>query len=337
MSDFKLGTAMEAELKNLKLGTAMEADLVERKELKRTDTSSFRHHAIAGSFAGVAEHVSVFPIDTIKTHVQSQRSATAPLTWSSDLVLARTLVTQHGVGSLWRGVGVAASACGPAHALMFTTYEHVLTLGGQESAGADRAAVVGAVAGGVSTLAHDLVMVPADTIKQRMQLGYYRSAFHCLSRMLATGGGSLYRSLPTTLAMNVPYASLMMMANEGARKVVNPSGEYSLTTFLLCGGFSGAFAAALTTPLDVVKTRLQTQGLGVGVEAAAEAAAHDAPSAFTVRYSGFVDAATALWRCDGFRGFFRGATPRVLMYGPACAISWVAYEGAKKAIVDAGF
>ena len=86
-----------------------------------------------------------------------------------------------------------------------------------------------------------------------------------------------------------------------------------------------------------VKTRLQTQGLGVGVEAAAEAAAHDAPSAFTVRYSGFVDAATALWRCDGFRGFFRGATPRVLMYGPACAISWVAYEGAKKAIVDAGF
>jgi solute carrier family 25 iron transporter 28/37 len=327
VSDFKLGTAMEAELKNLKLGTAMEAEMVERKELKRTDTSSFRHHAIAGSFAGVAEHVSVFPIDTIKTHVQAQRSATAPLTWSSDLVLARTLVTQHGVGSLWRGVGVAASACGPAHALMFTTYEHVLTLGGQESAGADRAAVVGAVAGGVSTLAHDLVM----------ELGYYRSAFHCLSRMLATGGGSLYRSLPTTLAMNVPYASLMMMANEGARKVVNPSGEYSLTTFLLCGGFSGAFAAALTTPLDVVKTRLQTQGLGVGVEAAAEAAAHDAPSAFTVRYSGFVDAATALWRCDGFRGFFRGATPRVLMYGPACAISWVAYEGAKKAIVDAGF
>ena len=233
----------------------MEAELVERKELKRTDTSSFRHHAIAGSFAGVAEHVSVFPIDTIKTHVQAQRSTTATLTWSSDLVLARTLVTQHGVGSLWRGVGVAASACGPAHALMFGTYEQVLTLGGQESAGADRAAVVGAVAGGVSTLAHDMVMVPADTIKQRMQLGYYRSAFHCLSRMLATGGGSLYRSLPTTLAMNVPYASLMMMANEGARKVVNPSGEYSLTTFLLCGGFSGAFAAALTTPLDVVRTR----------------------------------------------------------------------------------
>ena len=172
--------------------------------------------------------------------------------------------------------------------------------------------MVGAVAGGVSTLAHDLVMVPADTIKQRRWLSYYRSAFHCLSRMLATGGGSLYRSLPTTLAMNVPYASLMMMANEGARKVVNPSGEYSLTTFLLCGGFSGAFAAALTTPLDVVKTRLQTQGLGVGVEAAAEAAAHDAPSAFTVRYSGFVDAATALWRCDGLRGFFRGATPRGL-------------------------
>lgn len=309
----------------------MEAELVERKELKRTDTSSFRHHAIAGSFAGVAEHVSVFPIDTIKTHVQAQRSTTATLTWSSDLVLARTLVTQHGVGSLWRGVGVAASACGPAHALMFTTYEHVLTLGGQESAGADRAAVVGAVAGGVSTLAHDLVMVPADTIKQRMQLGYYRSAFHCLSRMLATGGGSLYRSLPTTLAMNVPYASLMMMANEGARKVVNPSGEYSLTTFLLCGGFSGAFAAALTTPLDVVKTRLQTQGLARASATAGELGG--APRGFVVRYRGFVDATRAIAAEHGARGFFRGVAPRVLTIGPSCALSWCAYESAKRLLL----
>ena len=73
----------------------MEAELVERKELKRTDTSSFRHHAIAGSFAGVAEHVSVFPIDTIKTHVQAQRSTTATLTWSSDLVLAPRCEAQH--------------------------------------------------------------------------------------------------------------------------------------------------------------------------------------------------------------------------------------------------
>ena len=30
------------------------------------------------------------------------------------------------------------------------------------------------------------------------------------------GGASFFRSLPTTLAMNAPYCSLMMMSNESA-------------------------------------------------------------------------------------------------------------------------
>jgi hypothetical protein len=31
---------------------------------------SFLNHMLAGSTAGLAEHVSVFPIDTLKTHIQ---------------------------------------------------------------------------------------------------------------------------------------------------------------------------------------------------------------------------------------------------------------------------
>jgi Pyruvate/2-oxoacid:ferredoxin oxidoreductase delta subunit len=32
--------------------------------------SSFVHHMIAGSVAGIAEHTVMFPVDTVKTHVQ---------------------------------------------------------------------------------------------------------------------------------------------------------------------------------------------------------------------------------------------------------------------------
>ena len=264
----------------------------------------------------------------IKTHVQAQRSTAATrLTWSSDLVLARTLVTQHGVGSLWRGVGVAASACGPAHALMFGTYEHVLTLGGQESAGADRAAVVGAVAGGVSTLAHDLVMVPADTIKRAHAAleAITDSAFHCLSRMLRDG-----RRLALPLAADdlgderAVRASLMMMAKERAQ-AGQPERRYSLTTFLLCGGFSGAFAAALTTPLDVVKTRLRPgprrrrRGGGGGRGARRAERVHRPLPRFATQ----PPRSGAAMVCVASSAARRR---EALMYGPACAISWVARE-----------
>ena len=34
----------------------------------------------------------------------------------------------------------------------------------------------------VATLAHDSIMTPMDTVKQRLQLGYYRNIPHCTTR-----------------------------------------------------------------------------------------------------------------------------------------------------------
>lgn len=163
-------------------------------------------HMIAGSIAGIVEHAAVFPIDTIKTHVQTATAEEAATLGT--LGITRSLIRQHGVGHLLRGLSALIPAIGPAHALMFSGYEYVLKFGGakERGASAERVAVVGACAGVVSTVLHDSCMVPAETIKQRLQLGYYRNAIHCFQAMLATGGGSFFRSLPTTLAMNVPCA-----------------------------------------------------------------------------------------------------------------------------------
>ena len=141
--------------------------------------SEFRHHLIAGSFAGVAEHVSVFPLDTLKTHLQAlgkNRGANGLL---GDLAVGRSLILKNGVQGLYRGVSVTGLMCGPAHALMFAAYEHILQVGATKDgqASAERTAIVGAAAGAISTFLHDAVMVPADVIKQRLQLGFYRNWF----------------------------------------------------------------------------------------------------------------------------------------------------------------
>lgn len=105
-------------------------------------------------------------------------------------------------------------------------------------------------------------MTPFDVVKQRMQLGYYRNVPHCVKSVLKVEGiNAFFRSLPTTLMMNMPYGCVMVATNESAKKVLNPSGRYSLFSCLTAGCIAGGVAAALTNPLDVIKTRLQTQDL----------------------------------------------------------------------------
>lgn len=110
-------------------------------------------------------------------------------------------------------------------------------------------------------------MNPFDVIKQRMQLGYYRSTFHCMTEIFkAEGLRAFYISFPTTLMTNIPYGCVVVAANESAKKFLNPSGQHNIPASLLAGCIAGGVAAAATTPLDVIKTRLQTQDLVPCVE-----------------------------------------------------------------------
>lgn len=72
---------------------------------------SFVHHMIAGSCAGLAEHISIFPIDTLKTHIQCERcGAVSPMqTWDC----ATRIVGREGIFRLWRGVSAMFAGCIP--------------------------------------------------------------------------------------------------------------------------------------------------------------------------------------------------------------------------------
>ena len=82
---------------------------------------SFVNHVIAGSCAGLAEHVSIFPLDTLKTQLQCERcGSTSPLkTWNC----AERIVKKEGLFRLWRGVGAMFMGCVPAHAAYFSIFE----------------------------------------------------------------------------------------------------------------------------------------------------------------------------------------------------------------------
>lgn len=79
-------------------------------------------------------------------------------------------------------------------------------------------------------------------------------------------------------------------------------------THVTAGGIAGAVAAAVTTPLDVCKTLLQTRGTSD------DAAIRNA--------RGMGDAFRLIWERQGLSGFARGMTPRVLTNMPSNALCW---------------
>lgn len=151
--------------------------------------------------------------------------------------------------------------------------------------------------------------------------------------------------------MNIPYAATMVATNETMKEFINPHGEHQMSTFLLSGATSGAVAAIVTTPLDVVKTRLQTQSLTVPTLGSTPDVRNFSTStgggggpkvphlklgvanfytSATPAYTGFVDAVQKIYRTEGTRGFFRGVRPRLMLHTPSLAISWGTYEYVKK-------
>lgn len=128
--------------------------------------------------------------------------------------------------------------------------------------------------------------------------------------MRTEGFSAFYASYPTTLMMTIPFQTVYFPAYEFLGLKLNPAREYNPVAHILSGGMAGGLAALVTTPLDVVKTVLQTRGSDRSIS----------------QVSGMGQAMKVILRDSGVRGFFKGASPRVISHMPSTAICWTVYE-----------
>lgn len=141
----------------------------------------------------------------------------------------------------------------------------------------------------------------------------FRSVTACARTVYRTEGlTAFYISYPTTLTMSVPFTAVQFTAYESIKRVLNPADHYSPITHVTAGGMAGAVAAAITTPLDVAKTLLQTRGTSDDERIR--------------RARGMRDAFQIIYERNGVKGFTRGLTPRVLTFMPSNALCWLCYE-----------
>ncbi|KAH7667545.1 Mitochondrial carrier protein [Dioscorea alata] len=281
------------------------------------DGLEFWQYMIAGSIAGVVEHTGMFPVDTLKTRMQAGAKPCHPPLGLRETL--RSVLRNQGLPGLYRGISAMGLGAGPAHAVYFSVYELFKK---RLSKNNPNNPLAHASSGVIATVASDAVLTPMDTVKQRLQLesSPYRGIGDCVRRMVREEGfRAFYASYRTTVVMNAPFTAVHFATYEAAKRglmEISPdnANDERLVVHATAGAAAGALAAALTTPLDVVKTQLQCQGV---------CGCNRFPS------SSIGEVLRSIIRRDGYTGLMRGWKPRMLFHAPAASICWSTYEASK--------
>ncbi|KAG5653746.1 hypothetical protein H0H81_010833 [Sphagnurus paluster] len=206
---------------------------------------NFVQSLMAGGAAGTAVDLLFFPIDTIKTRLQS----------------AQGFSRAGGLGGIYKGVGSVVVGSAPGAAVFFSTYE---TMKKHSPLPQHLAPVNHMLSASVAEVTACLIRVPTEVIKTRTQTMTYgalgKSSLAAAKQVLANDGWSgFYRGFRSTIMREIPFTSLQFPMYELLKaQLAKKLGRKPLYAHeaAICGSIAGGTAAAITTPLDVLKTRV---------------------------------------------------------------------------------
>ncbi|KAJ2426121.1 hypothetical protein GGF41_002175 [Coemansia sp. RSA 2531] len=106
------------------------------RRLTGSDTTGPLTHMLAGGTCGVVSWLLIFPVDLIKSTMQSQvLKPKGAKTFASSLQCLRDIHSRLGLAGLYRGISVSLIRAFPIHGLNFVVYEwaraHICRLAGR--------------------------------------------------------------------------------------------------------------------------------------------------------------------------------------------------------------
>ncbi|KAG5994098.1 hypothetical protein E4U43_003320 [Claviceps pusilla] len=273
-----------------------------------------------GSLAGAFGAFMVYPIDLVKTRLQNQRGAQpGQRLYKNSIDCFQKVIRNEGIRGLYSGVLPQLVGVAPEKAIKLTVNDLVrgyfsdgkqqgrITLGAEILAGAS--------AGGCQVVFTN----PLEIVKIRLQVqgevaktveGTPKRSAMWIVRNLGLVG--LYKGASACLLRDVPFSAIYFPTYSHLKKDFfgeSPAKKLGILQLLTAGAIAGMPAAYLTTPCDVIKTRLQ-------VEARKGEAS----------YTGLRHAAQTIWKEEGFTAFFKGGPARIFRSSPQFGFTLAAYE-----------
>src|ERR1700761_7369589 len=226
-------------------------------------------------------------------------------------------------------------------------------------------------AGLFADVAASPIYVPTEVLKTRLQLqgsynnpyfksGYnYRSTLHALTSIVRYEGlGALFYGYKATLYRDVPFSALQFLFYEQEQKIAKAfvgSQDIGLPLEILTGASAGCAAGVITCPLDVVKTRIQTQvnqtssspitpfqttshtsqsiSQSTSIKQRTRHISTSPPSttlkphaAAMLDTSSVIKGLKIMYRTEGIRGLFRGVGPRAVWTAVQSGCMFMLYQ-----------
>ncbi|KAK7749710.1 mitochondrial aspartate-glutamate transporter agc1 [Cytospora paraplurivora] len=273
-----------------------------------------------GSLAGAFGAFMVYPIDLVKTRMQNQRSGgPGSQMYTNSIDCFRKVVRNEGFLGLYSGVVPQLIGVAPEKAIKLTVNDLVRGWFTEKKTGKIPLAAE-ILAGGSAGACQVIFTNPLEIVKIRLQVqgeavkkglenAPKRSAMWIIRNLGLVG---LYKGASACLLRDVPFSAIYFPTYNHLKRDMfgeSQTKKLGILQLLSAGAIAGMPAAYLTTPADVIKTRLQV-----------EARKGD------TTYTGLTHAAKTILKEEGFRAFFKGGPARIFRSSPQFGFTLAAYE-----------
>ena len=334
-------TAHDLQSRNLVFCSGILTFLVSGPVVQMSTTLDFQCNVISSSLSGFLSRMLFHPIDTAKSRIQ----ASVHNYKNTHAALVGTM-KQSGVKGLYRGLGAALIGGIPGTCMYLTGYEICKSYMVEWNFSPFLAFICSGMFAEVFCCT---VFVPVDVIKERLQV--YQPPLASASKAAVTSAASsssagssscsvtytgsidafkkilrhegmrgLYKGYFATIFSFGPYSSIFFLGNEKIKEFIltskgtsNTSKEVSFAESLFISATAAAIASFCTTPLDLVKLRMQINDrqLNLGY---------------------FMQMMKNIYIKEGMRGLFRGSGARVLYFTPSNALTMALYTEINKPV-----
>uniref|UniRef100_A0A7M4FZP2 Mitochondrial glutamate carrier 2 n=1 Tax=Crocodylus porosus TaxID=8502 RepID=A0A7M4FZP2_CROPO len=299
------------------------------KALEKRKKSHQEQELINGGVAGLVGVTCVFPIDLAKTRLQNQQRE-GVYTGMRDC-LVKTLRSE-GFFGIYRGAAVNLMLVTPEKAIKLAANDFFRQLLSQDGKNLtlSREMLAGCGAGTCQVV----VTSPMEMLKIQLQdvgrlasshpppvsastteptSAFRRPSATVIAKELLQiqGLAGLYKGLGATLLRDMPFSVIYfpLFANINTHGEQHTGEKASFFHSFVSGCVAGSVAAVTVTPLDVLKTRIQTLQKGLGEDT----------------YNGIIDCAWKIWMHEGPAAFMKGAICRAMVIAPLFGIAQGVY------------
>ncbi|ODV94395.1 hypothetical protein PACTADRAFT_51238 [Pachysolen tannophilus NRRL Y-2460] len=286
---------------------------------------------VLGSAAGAFGATIVYPIDLVKTRMQAQRHFNK--VYNGYLDCFYKVLKGEGFRGMYSGIVPQWVGVAPEKAIKLTVNDIVRKLGTDKNSGT--IPLYWEILAGCSAGATQVIFTnPLEITKIRLQvqgeaLQKLKTSSDAVTATTATtairkltawnivkslGFKGLYKGSFACILRDVPFSAIYFPTYANLKKYLfgfNPNEPRKIQNWqlLVSGALAGMPAAFLTTPSDVIKTRLQVE-----------------TKKGETKYLNVRHAFKTILKEEGFKAFFRGGIARVCRSSPQFGFTLASYE-----------